>query len=167
MSKKVYKEAEISSCSQYRYCLWRQWGIGRSVTFVMLNPSIADANIDDPTIRKCIGFARQWGYNQLVVANVMAYRATKPTDLPSDIAIAIGPDNANWLEYSATYSELIILAWGAPTNRFQHAYRIADAILKRIAGQHDTPIECLGLTKAFGPKHPLFVPYDTIRTVWK
>ena len=163
----IKRDAEISPCGTYRYALYRDWDIGRAVTFVMLNPSTADASIDDPTIRKCIGFARQWGYGRLMVVNVMAYRATQPKDLPRDLEAAIGPENAKWLEHGATYGELIVPAWGAPRPAFAAAYKATDAIMKRVVAQHrHAPIECLGFTKQFGPKHRLYVPYDTKRKPW-
>lgn len=163
----VFKDAEISHCKKYRYCLWREWDIGRAVTFVMLNPSTADANFDDPTIRRCIGFAKNWGFSKLVVVNVFAFRATNPRDLPiSDIAKARGRKNSYWLEYAATYSELIIPAWGVPKPGLDLGYWYANTTIKNVAEKHRTPVECLGLTMQGAPRHPLYVPYGITRTKW-
>ena len=74
------KSATLSECGLYRYDLWRTWATGPHVTFVMCNPSTADAEIDDPTIRRCIGFAQEWGFAGLVVVNLYAYRATEVSD---------------------------------------------------------------------------------------
>ena len=68
------KKANISDCGKYRYSLERHWGEGnKTVIFVGLNPSIADAEIDDPTIRRCINFAKSWGYDRLIMLNISAY----------------------------------------------------------------------------------------------
>jgi len=72
--------AEISDCQRYRYALWRRWADGPAVLFVMLNPSTADARSDDPTIRRCIGFARSWDYAAVLVANLFALRTPTPAD---------------------------------------------------------------------------------------
>lgn len=163
----ILGDAEFSPCGTYRYALYRDWEPGRAVTFVMLNPSTADADIDDPTIRRCIGFARHWGYGRLMVVNVMAYRATKPADLPRDLETAIGPENDKWIGNGATYGELIVPAWGAPRRGFEPAYRAADAAIRRAVRIHDhAAVRCLGFTKEFGPKHPLYVPYDAELVPW-
>ena len=72
--------ADISPCGRYRYSLWRKWGPGATCMFVGLNPSTADETADDPTIRRCMAFARDWGYGALCMANLFAYRATDPAD---------------------------------------------------------------------------------------
>jgi hypothetical protein len=75
--------AEFSPCRRYRYALYRDRGalLGPKVMFVGLNPSTADETVDDPTIRRCIRFARDWGYDGLIMANLYAWRAPKPRDL--------------------------------------------------------------------------------------
>jgi hypothetical protein len=74
--------AEFSDCGTYRYALWRTWNaLQPGVLFVGLNPSTADATTDDPTIRRCIGFAKRWGYGGITMANVFAYRATDPREM--------------------------------------------------------------------------------------
>ncbi len=88
--------AVLSECARYRYRLDRAWerddhGLG-TVTWVMLNPSTADADVDDPTIRRCIGFSKAWGYNALTVVNLFAWRATSPRDLCA-VEDPVGPDN--------------------------------------------------------------------------
>src|SRR5689334_16488446 len=77
----VRKAASISECGRYRYSLHRWWGAGERLYFVMLNPSTADAEVDDPTIRRCMGFARTLGFDGIGVVNLYAFRATKPADL--------------------------------------------------------------------------------------
>lgn len=154
------RAAIISRDGVYRYALVRDdlqldaaaWARarGRTVAFIMLNPSTADAKEDDPTIRRCMGFAREWGYNKLVVGNLFAFRATKPTNLPDDISEAIGPENIEWLRRLVHESELVVAAWGGS---------------KRAAARADelnfkTPLHCLGTTKSGAPRHPLYVRSD-------
>src|SRR4051794_12691770 len=92
------QNAVISICGRYRYLLTRQVGPGqRTATFIMLNPSTADASNDDPTIRRCIGFARQWGCGRLAVLNLFAFRATDPADLKR-AEEPVGPENRAWFE---------------------------------------------------------------------
>ena len=84
------RRANFSRCRQYRYALWRQWGASADfVLIVGLNPSTADHRRDDPTIRRCIGFARDWGYSGLCVANLFAYRATYPAQLKGNIKTSV------------------------------------------------------------------------------
>ena len=72
----VESYATFSPCRQYRFALWRYWKSGTQVLFVMLNPSTADEATDDPTIRRCIGFARTWGFASRAASNLFAYRTT-------------------------------------------------------------------------------------------
>src|SRR6185369_17379869 len=89
--------AVISKCGKYRYSLRREWiGGAGTVCFIMLNPSTADASVDDPTIRRCIGFAQRWGYQILEVVNLYAYRATRPRDMFA-AADPVGPENEYYL----------------------------------------------------------------------
>ena len=69
--------AVLSPCRQYRYALWRKWADGPQVLFVMLNPSTADESVDDPTIRRCISFAKAWGFGSLSVGNLFAFNRMK------------------------------------------------------------------------------------------
>lgn len=156
------RHAEISRCGRYRYALYRDWDIGRKVTFVMLNPSTADASIDDPTIRRCINFAKDWGYSGLCVVNVLAYRATKPRDLPP-IGEAMGPINYQWITWGCTHGELIVPAWGVRHRRYRAAYGAACDAMIRVRDRHGTPIEVLGYTQGFDPRHPLYMRADTQR----
>jgi hypothetical protein len=151
----IQKDALLSPCGRYRYWLTREWGPGATVVFVMLNPSIADAAIDDPTIRRCIGFARSWGYGALAVVNLYALRSTDPKGLwlADD---PVGPDNDMWLTRFATGAEAtdapVVAAWGANarTDRI-------DAV-KALSGMHR--LSALGLTKDGQPRHPLYLKAD-------
>ena len=106
------KSAVISQDGIYRYELSRSWDTDKPyVMFIMLNPSTADGGKDDPTIRRCINFAKSWGYGGIHVGNLYAYRSTNPKDLKK-VANPWGPDNDIHLILMAGRSEIIICAWG-------------------------------------------------------
>jgi hypothetical protein len=113
----------------------------------MLNPSTADATLDDPTIRRCIGFSKAWGRNALTVCNLYALRATDPADLwKSDDPI--GPEND--LHLLNSFGDLIVCAWGANAKlaRVEHVCRLLNG---------SAPLMCLGTTNAGAPRHPLYI----------
>lgn len=144
--------AVISPCGAYRYTLTRTWGPGKMAVFVMLNPSTADARQDDPTIRRCRGFARREGCGGLVVVNLFAFRATSPADMKA-ARDPVGPQNdATLIRVLDDADGPIIAAWGA-----HGSYRGRD---REVAGLIDAPWMCLGLTKAGAPRHPLYVKGD-------
>jgi len=152
----IARTAVISICGRYRYRLSRVWNEGRpSLPFVMLNPSIADGEIDDPTIRRCMGFARREGLGGIEVANLYAFRATDPETLWEQQDPA-GPENEDHLHdiacASAAYGVPIVCGWGATggnSNRPIHIMQLAGADLV-----------CLGRTKSGRPRHPLYVRGD-------
>lgn len=152
----ISSSAVISECGKYRYRLSRRWNeSGYSLPFVMLNPSIADAKIDDPTIRRCMGFARREGYAGIEVANLYAFRATFPVDLWKAIDPE-GPNNVQHLtdvaKAAATYAVPIICAWGAHGGRNNRPIAIMQAT--------GAELRCLGKTKDGKPRHPLYVRAD-------
>ena len=164
--------AVISDCGQYRYSLNRSGWMGGTgnVLFVMLNPSTADASEDDPTIRRCIRFARDWGFASLSVGNLYAYRATKPDDLGLLGQLAVGERargnhygpiyrnvNDNWLRSMALQANQIVVAWGANEGPVPARAARATEILTTHFGPF---LKALGLTKAGHPRHPLYVRAD-------
>lgn len=156
MRKGAYLDsgAELSDDGVYRYALWRRLSMGeRAVLFVGLNPSTADALLDDPTIRRCVGFARMWGFDWLYMGNLHAFRATDPKNLPLDGPRAIGPLNWERLQWMSQKADLVVAAWGA--NPLRGA---ALEYAKRLTALPHT--KCLGRTKAGAPKHPLYLPKD-------
>ena len=149
--------ALISECGKYRYWLKRKSELVHpekdAALFVMLNPSTADSELDDPTIRRCKGFAKSWGCNGLVVANLYAYRATKPTELWTT-EDNIGPDNNEWLQMLAVEYDDIVCAWGANAK----PERVKEFCL--IAKSAGARLWCLGMTKNGSPRHPLYIKAD-------
>lgn len=152
----MIKSAIISDDGLYRYELRRVWDDGTLVNFVMLNPSTADADRDDPTIRRCIGFAARWGYSGIVVTNLYAYRATRPRDLWL-AADPVGPSNDSHLA-AAVEGASVVAAWGVNAR----PDRVAD-VLARIRRTNE--VSALGLTKDGHPRHPLYVRSDA-EPVW-
>ena len=148
--------AEISDCQRYRYALWRRWADGPAVLFVMLNPSTADARSDDPTIRRCIGFARSWDYAAVLVANLFALRTPHPSRLLRARS-PIGPDNDAWLRRLQSAAGLTVAAWG---NHGRHRRR-SEKIRPLLA-----QVSVLGLTQLGEPRHPLYVRADTRPQAW-
>lgn len=151
----IFKSAVISADGVYRYRLERLWGPEHAQPFIMLNPSTADAELDDPTIRRCIGFAQREGRGGIIVMNLYGLRATNPEALRK-AQNPIGPENdghigalAGW---AARAGVPIICAWG--TNAAQSR---ADRIL-RLLSHENAQATCLGKTAAGRPKHPLYVP---------
>lgn len=154
MTKKetMNKGATFSDCKKYRYSLWRIWEGGKGVvTFIGLNPSTADENIDDPTIKRCINFAKSWGYGGIYMVNLFAFRATDPkvmkaTDYP------VGSDNDKWIKQLIDESEIAVAAWG---NHGKHLRR--DRTVKKLIG---SKLHCLEKSKDGNPKHPLYLKKD-------
>jgi hypothetical protein len=143
--------AVISECEQYRYQLWRIWDRRKPlVCFVMLNPSTADANTDDPTIRRLIGFAGSWGYGDFCVGNLFAYRATQRADMKRYHA-PIGPWNHDHLQAMVERCSLLVAAWGTDGS---HLNRNRD-VLAMFSEWH-----CIRRTEKGAPEHPLYLPGD-------
>lgn len=143
--------AVFDPTGRYRYRLERYWGSGPCVAFVMLNPNTADATHDDPTIRRCVGFARRWGFGRLVVVNLFAYRARHPRALRT-VRDPVGPDADRHLVAAAAEAHRVVAAWG---NHGQ--WRGRDEAALALLG---APL-CLGLTNSGAPRHPLYLPADT------
>lgn len=150
--------ATFSPCRTYRYALTRRWEEDDSdgVAFLMLNPSTADAMADDPTIRRCVGFAKTWGFGGLLVLNLFALRATDPKQLYGHDD-PVGPDNdaviGGWLD---RLSGPVVAAWGV-----HGAYRQRHAEVTDLVRAHGKQLMCLGATKDGHPKHPLYVAAST------
>ena len=145
----LFKHAILSPCAKYRYALYRQWDKTLpSVMFLMLNPSTADARKDDPTIRKCMAYAKDWGYGGIVVGNIYAFRSKDPKDL-LHCNDPIGPLNDSYLYELTNKYPMVICAWG---NNLENPKRI-----KHLIGRGVRMTHCLELTKSGQPKHPLYL----------
>ena len=147
--------AVFSTDRKYRYELSRDWwGYGKdAVLFIGLNPSTADEKNDDPTIRRCMGFAKRWGFEGMFMANLFAYRATNPKDMMA-CPKPIGRYNDRSIKSMANKSKLIVCAWGVLGN---HLNRDKD-VIALLSDKHR--LMCLGKTKHGNPRHPLYVKAD-------
>lgn len=155
-------DALLSECGQYRYTLTRIWDRSKPlVVFSMLNPSTADALINDPTIVRCIGFARAWGYGGIIVVNLFAWRATDPAEL-TRCDDPIGPDNDAHL-FAASEGRDVVAAWGASV---PHYWRHRPGAIAAQLRDRSVRLHHLGLTKDGHPRHPLYLRGDTTPTRW-
>lgn len=143
---------------EYRYTLWRIWDDSLPfVQWIGLNPSTADEHKDDPTIRKCMGFARRWGYGAICMTNLFAWRDTKPENMKAAVE-PIGEQNDEYLLNVAACARLRVAAWG---NHGVHLGR-SQAVRGLIPR-----LRVLRLNKATGePQHPLYVPYEQEFQEW-
>lgn len=154
--------ATISDDGRYRYDLTRIWGDGRMALWIMLNPSTADADIDDPTIRRVRAFTQREGLDGCVVVNLFALRSTDPMAiLASDDPD--GPANAlthnRW--FTSRRISLVVAAWGAWPERFGRNAAFFGHRIVIQAAQAGHQVMCLGVTKGGQPRHPLYVKRDT------
>lgn len=150
------RDARISDCGRYRYLLRRTWDHGTPrALFVMLNPSTADAEIDDATIRSCIRLSKGLGYGSFEVVNLFALRATDPAELQR-ATDPVGADNDGVIEGALGRCDLAICAWGA----HQMAENRASSV-KSLLRSRRPAVFCLGTTKAGAPKHPLYIKSGT------
>ena len=158
----VTGDAQFSPDGNYRYWLFREWAVlGESCAFIMLNPSTATAENDDPTIRRCVRFAQDWGYGKLYVANLFAFCTTDPNDLKG-VVDPVGPDNDQSILAVMGRCSLTIAAWGANCVYMNRHNRVLQLISSM--GGH---LWHLGLSKAGHPLHPLYLPANARPTEWQ
>ncbi|MDA3856847.1 MAG: DUF1643 domain-containing protein [Roseovarius sp.] len=153
--------AAYSECGRYRQMLSRDWtpegDAPRTVLFVGMNPSVASAEVSDPTCHRELSFARDWGFTRYLKGNVLDWRATSPKDIPRDPAEACSALNIPTLVDMAQEAEVVVLAYGKLHARYQPVVRDA---LRAIAAS-GRPLKCLGLNKDGSAKHPLYLRKDT------
>lgn len=156
--------ATFSPCGRYRYTLMRPVSaeLGR-LTLVMLNPSTADADHDDPTIRRCLGLARRLAVGELVVVNLYALRSTDPAALLAD-PDPVGPENDSVLRQVLAGAGFIgpgfvVAAWGAHR-------AVAEERVQLVLDLAGDRLMCLGVTKSGAPRHPLYLPADAPLVPW-
>lgn len=154
--------ATFDPARMYRFRLSRVWDrSSRRVNFVMLNPSTADAFKVDPTVRRCLGFAHQWGMGALEVTNVFAVRGTDPKVIrATDDPVGSGNDVA--LVAAACAADLVVAAWGVHA---VHAHR--ETQVRELFASAGVTLHALRLTKDGHPGHPLYVPASTSPSVWE
>uniref|UniRef100_UPI003F491A64 DUF1643 domain-containing protein n=1 Tax=Streptosporangium sp. CA-235898 TaxID=3240073 RepID=UPI003F491A64 len=149
----------------YRYDLWRTWSLAdrpSTCAWVMLNPSTADSDQDDPTIRRVIAYSKAWGHDQLVVRNLFALRARDPRNLLT-ATDPIGPDNDLWLTTALAGVDRVVVAWGTGRyprlagNRWRHVANLLAPL---------NPV-CLRVARDGQPMHPLYQRADATPTPWK
>ena len=130
-----------------------------TLRIVMLNPSTADGENDDPTIRKCVGFADRLGYDGIVVLNVFALRATQPKDLVKAAADRVGEANYRFFASELSAADVLV-AWGG-WGRHKLLIHCVDRARSEIKKAHPDKVFCLGMTETYMPRHPLMLPYST------
>lgn len=146
--------AVFSPCRRYRYVLRRIWDrTTPPAMFVGLNPSTADEVKDDPTVRRCIGYARRWGFGGLVMTNIFAFRSTDPNALV-ELDDPVGPRNDAWLRRLQRRAGVVVAAWGVWGSLGDREGRVMELL--------DEPW-CLGVTKQGSPRHPLYLRSDARR----
>ena len=154
--------ATFSPDRLYRYALTRSWADGPYTMFIMLNPSTASAAADDPTIRRCIRFARDWGSAGLLVVNLFGLRATKPAELVGH-PDPVGPDNDTVIADALNVPvDHVVAAWGDHRRLPERLPRI-----RELLGPPGLRLMCLGTTKSGQPRHPLYIPAVTALTTYE
>jgi hypothetical protein len=147
---KFLGDAVMSDCNLYRYALMRSWDSSKPcIAFIGLNPSTADASLNDPTIRKCIRYAMAWGFGSLVMLNAFAFRATDPTDMRR-ARDPIGPLNDLYLDTFLADVTMIVACWG------DYGFDRGAELARRYAGM----LFALRVNFSGHPAHPLYLRAD-------
>lgn len=157
--------AIISDCGLYRYRLERHIGDGPTMLFIMVNPSTADAEKDDQTIRKCIGFATRAGYGRILVGNKFAYRATDITKLRSAVD-PIGPENDAHIDALLSQADRVVVAWGQLA-KLPETLRGRWKDIVRMADGRGRALHAFGTNADKHPKHPQMIGYDVPLMPWQ
>ena len=141
--------AIFSECRKYRYALWRVWDDSKPcIMFIGLNPSTADETEDDPTIRRCINYAKDWGYGGLCMGNLFAFRATDPNEMMSSEE-PVGSENDDWLVKLSKNAGTVIAVWGNSGSYLDRSKLVVDIVPN---------LMCLKVNKTGEPAHPLYQP---------
>jgi len=157
--------AVISKCGQFRYRLEREIGLsGPVAAVIMVNPSTADASLDDATIRRVVGFGKRFGWSKVLVGNVFAFRATDVGAL-AEAKDPVGPDNLAHLTDILNQAETTIVAWG-PLAKLPSNLRQQWKEVVRISNELGKPLQCLASAKDGHPRHPLMLSYEAVPFSW-
>ena len=147
----VSKKARFSFCYRYRYSLERSWDGGKGrVLFIGLNPSTADHKRDDPTIRRCVGFAKSWGYQSMEIVNLFAFRSACPKGLKA-VSDPVGKQNDRWIRNAEKRSDITIACWGSINMGRGRAAKL----IKKLKYPY-----CLKINQTLEPAHPLYMRAD-------
>lgn len=151
----VHRSAVFSEPDRrWRYELRRVWDEKPLCAFIGLNPSTADETHDDPTVRRCIGYAVRWGYGGLIMLNIFAYRSTDPRRL-AEVLDPVGPRNDEFILSGVAEAEMTVAAWGV----YGNWQRRGDWVRAMLG---DRALHALGLTKSGEPRHPLYLRADAV-----
>lgn len=145
--------AVFSANRKYRFELWRRWSSGPFCMFLCLNPSTADETLNDPTVTRCINFAKAWGFGAFVMTNIFAFRATDPRVMKAE-ADPIGFGNDDTINRLARKAGIVVAGWGV---HGAHLDRGLDVAAMLPPGM----LKCLGYTKDGDPRHPLYLRADS------
>ena len=158
--------AELSECGKYRYAIGRRWLATKPmILWIMLNPSTADHNHEDPTIRRVIDYSQRWGFGAMVVCNLWPMRTAYPWilfDMP--LKDALGPDGVNdrHIRFFADHAEKIICAWGANGQKLGQGERV-----RQMLNGEGLELNSLRMTKTEQPSHPLYLPKKLEPVQWE
>ena len=143
----IKKSAIFSPCKAYRYSLTRAWNLSqKSILFIGLNPSTADENHNDPTLRRCMYYAFKWGFGGLVMVNLFAYRATLPTELKKS-KFPLGKENNQFIINAQKEAGMVLAAWGNDGGLLNRDKEVLKIITNPM---------CLKINKTGQPAHPLY-----------
>lgn len=160
------KSAIISPCTFFRYRLEREvQGEGIVAAIIGVNPSKADAEIDDQTIRKDMGFARRNGWRKIIKGNKFAFRATDVDELKTAVD-PVGPDNSSHLWRIMADADVVVAAWGPLAKLPRHLRHRWHGVVA-IAKELKKPLHCFGTAQDGQPRHTLMLAYDTPLTLWE
>jgi hypothetical protein len=167
VSGDVVSQAEFSPCGRYRYTLERRWdgkpfGSPGVVAWLMMNPSTADEQVDDPTVRRARDFTRRWGHGAMVVLNAFALRATRPAMLLEAEDPVGRPENDAAITRWAKQAEMVVAAWGLPPKPLWGRSLEVAALLAAAGVQ---PV-ALKVTQSGQPGHPLYIGGETRPVPW-
>ena len=162
----VYRRATYSDDEQYRYALEIRWVESTSaytpLMVIGLNPSTATEAKDDPTIRRCVGFSKSWGFGGLVMTNLFAFRSTDPKRLLTQ-SDPIGFENdIAYIAACLVSGPTVLAAWGSIHSRFKGRAAVVVHELELMG----MDVVCLGVTANGSPRHPLYVPKDVCPIEW-
>lgn len=164
----IGRDARISPCERYRYSLTRRWGptSGSAATWLLLNPSTADATVDDQSVRRMVDFSHQFGHDSLVVVNLFGLRATRPAALAL-AADPVGPDNDQALLDACLGADQVIAAWGSEPRAVNRARVVLALLDTHAATGRLFPMSCLGRTATGQPRHPSRLSRSTSLEVFR